>query len=296
MRASRALRVSAPLAFAGLIVLVTAGACDKNSSGADEPGVLADAPAASAESSAGGPTADTAETPAPSADTGAATTTTPATTKPGTAEAAAGSDQDPGENTAEASNSSLGSHESQEKANPKANPKANQKANPKAKTSAKRALPAPIFGKGKSGCGRDPGVGKPIKSFSLKTIKGKTISSANLKGRVVLLNFWGTWCKPCLKELPEFDRLYRRYRKNGLLLLAIATDSDPAPVIALAKQRKLAAKIAIGGEELANSYKSPNFPFSFVVDKKGIIQASYRGFKPECLGQLEQDIRAQLGD
>ncbi len=172
----------------------------------------------------------------------------------------------------------------------------NNNNNKAAKGSAKRALPAPIFGKGKAACGRDPGIGKPIKSFSLKTTKGKTISSANLKGRVVLLNFWGTWCKPCLKELPEFDRLYRRYRKNGLLLLAIATDSDPEPVIALAKERKLAAKIAIGGEELANSYKSPNFPFSFVVDKKGIIRASYRGFKPECLGQLEQDIRAQLAN
>lgn len=167
-------------------------------------------------------------------------------------------------------------------------------AEPTAKPKAKPGLPSPIFGKGDPSCGRDPGVGQPIKSFSLETTTGKTISSAKLKGRVVLLNFWGTWCKPCLKELPEFDRLYRRYRKSGLVLLAIATDSDPEPVKALAKERRLAAKIAVGGEELANSYKSPSFPFSFVVDENGIIQASYRGFKPECLGQLEQDIRGQL--
>lgn len=167
-------------------------------------------------------------------------------------------------------------------------------AEPTAKPKEKPGLPSPIFGKGDPSCGRDPGVGQPIKSFSLETTTGKTISSAKLKGRVVLLNFWGTWCKPCLKELPEFDRLYRRYRKSGLVLLAIATDSDPEPVKALAKERRLAAKIAVGGEELANSYKSPSFPFSFVVDENGIIQASYRGFKPECLGQLEQDIRGQL--
>ncbi|MEZ4380226.1 MAG: TlpA disulfide reductase family protein [Nannocystaceae bacterium] len=163
------------------------------------------------------------------------------------------------------------------------------------KTKEKPALPKPIFGKGDRSCGRDPGVGEKIKPFDLEMINGKRISAARLKGRVVLLNFWGTWCKPCLKELPEFDRLYRRYRQNGLVVLAIATDSDPAPVAAFAKERRLATKIAVGGEDLANSYKSPNFPFSYVVDENGIIQASYRGFKPECMGQLEQDIRGQLG-
>ncbi|MCB9704558.1 MAG: redoxin domain-containing protein [Myxococcales bacterium] len=165
---------------------------------------------------------------------------------------------------------------------------------PPAEKSGPAPLPSPIFGKGNPSCGRDPGVGQPIKSFSLPLTNGKTVTSQNLKGKVVLLNFWGTWCKPCLKELPEFDRLYRRYRKNGLVLLAIATDTETEGVINFAKDRKLAAKIATGGEELANSYKSPNFPFSFVVDENGIIQASYRGFKPECLGQLEQDIRGQL--
>lgn len=161
-----------------------------------------------------------------------------------------------------------------------------------AKTSA--ALPAPIFGKAQAGCGRDPGVGEAVKPFNLKTPAGKDISLQSLRGKVVLLNFWGTWCKPCLKELPEFERLYRRYKKNGLVLLAIATDTDPAPVEAFVRERKLSAKMAIGGEEVANAYKSPNFPFSFVVDPKGTIKASYRGFKPECLGQLEQDLRDEL--
>lgn len=290
MRASRVLRASAPLAFAGLALLAIAAACDKNSSGPDQPGVQPDAPIVSAEQSTSeAPATPVTAEPAAVGDD----TATSAATMPSAAEAApTGSSENKGE-VENAGGSSEGNGQGKQ---PTAQSNNTNNTNKTAKNSTKRALPAPIFGKGKSGCGRDPGIGKPIKSFSLKTTKGKTISSANLKGRVVLLNFWGTWCKPCLKELPEFDRLYRRYRKNGLLLLAIATDSDPEPVLALAKERKLAAKIAIGGEELANSYKSPSFPFSFVVDKKGIIRASYRGFKPECLGQLEQDIRAQLAD
>jgi thiol-disulfide isomerase/thioredoxin len=111
---------------------------------------------------------------------------------------------------------------------------------------------------------------------------------------VLVVNFWGTWCKPCLEELPEFDQIYRRYRKHGMTLLAIATDEDAQAVKDLVTKKKWGAKIAIAGETYAGQYGSAKFPFTFVVDHKGVIQASYRGYKPECLGQLEADIREQL--
>ena len=160
--------------------------------------------------------------------------------------------------------------------------------------SASEPLPAALHTKIDAKCGNDPGVGTAAKPFTLKTPDGKEISLASYRGKVVLLNFWGTWCKPCLKELPEFDRLYRRYRKHGLVLIAIATDTEPAKVQEFATQRKLAAKLALGGEPLADQYESGNFPFSFVIDAKGQIRGSYRGYKPECAGKLEQDIRTEL--
>jgi peroxiredoxin len=165
-------------------------------------------------------------------------------------------------------------------------------ANPPA--AASEALPPALHTKVDARCGRDPGVDTPAKPFNLKTPDGKQIELASYRGKVVLLNFWGTWCKPCLKELPEFDRLYRRYRKHGLVLIAIATDTEPQKVLEFARERKLAAKLALGGEPLADQYESTNFPFSFVIDARGQIRGSYRGYKPECAGKLEQDIRAQL--
>jgi len=275
-------RDSRPVALlASLLLGLTA--CDKGSAAPAEPQEQPQTSTAPDSKAAPGPSAhlelensaaeDPASTVASTPGEGSSPTE-PATAEPATAEP-------------------TGATEPTEPAEP-AEPRPAEPTKPAAKPKTKPGLPAPLFGGGNTSCGRDPGVGQPIKSFSLETTTGKTISSGSLKGRVILLNFWGTWCKPCLKELPEFDRLYRRYRKNGLVLLAIATDSDPEPVKALAKERRLAAKIAVGGEELANSYKSPSFPFSFVVDENGIIQASYRGFKPECLGQLEQDIRKQL--
>jgi len=155
-------------------------------------------------------------------------------------------------------------------------------------------LPKPLHGKVDAKCGRDAGVGEPLKSFSLPNLEGKTITAGTFRGRVQVVNFWGTWCKPCLKELPEFDQLYRRYRKHGMTLLAIATDEDADAVKDTVSKKKLGAKIAIAGEEYAGKYGSPKFPFTFIVDHKGVIRGSYRGYKPECMGKLEADIREQL--
>lgn len=155
-------------------------------------------------------------------------------------------------------------------------------------------LPPALNPKIDASCGNDPGVGTPAKPFALKTPDGKDINLASHRGKVVLLNFWGTWCKPCLKELPEFDRLYRRYRKHGMVLIAIATDTEPEKVLEFASERKLAAKLALGGEPLAEQYASTSFPFSLVIDDKGQIRGSYRGYRPECAGKLEQDLRTAL--
>lgn len=160
--------------------------------------------------------------------------------------------------------------------------------------SATLELPRPVHGETNDKCGKDPGVGEPLKAFNLATPDGKQITKSTYRGRVLLVNFWGTWCKPCLKELPEFSQLYRRYRKFGLTLLAIATDDDGQAVTDTLASKKVAAKVAIGGEDYAGQYGSPKFPFTFVVDHKGIIRASYRGYRPECMGQLEADLREQM--
>ncbi len=156
------------------------------------------------------------------------------------------------------------------------------------------SLPAPLYKKVDSSCGQDPGVGTQVKAMALPTTSGKTIDIKSYRRRVVLLNFWGTWCKPCLKELPEFSRLYRRYRKYGLTLIAVATDEEPEKVDEFIKQRKIAGKILIKGQQLADDYRSPNFPFSYVVAPGGKITGSYRRYRPECMGKLEQDIREEL--
>lgn len=158
----------------------------------------------------------------------------------------------------------------------------------------KQPLPKPSHKLSGPKCQQSFNVGTNVKGFRLPSVKGdKTISPAGYRKRVMLLNFWGTWCKPCLKELPEFDRLYRKYRKHGLTLVAVATDEDPEPVQAFIDKHKLRAKVALEGEEAAGAYNRPNFPFTFVVSK-GKIVAAYEYIDDSCMGDLEQVIRDEL--
>ena len=88
--------------------------------------------------------------------------------------------------------------------------------------------------------------------------------------------------------------MYQRYRAHGLTLVAVATDDDLGKVREFVDSQALAAEVAYQGEALAGQYGARTFPFTFIVDAKGVIRAAYDGFKPECLGQLEQDLRTQL--
>jgi peroxiredoxin len=161
-------------------------------------------------------------------------------------------------------------------------------------TSLGAPLPERLF-EPKTSCRREFDVGAEVRDFALPSVDGdKTISPSGYGGRVVLLNFWGTWCKPCLEELPRFDQLYRRYRGNGLTLVAVATDTDPRPVQDFIAEHELRAKVALSGEDAAGAYDRPNFPFTFVVDGEGEIVAAYEFVDDSCLGDLEGVIRAEL--
>jgi thiol-disulfide isomerase/thioredoxin len=156
-------------------------------------------------------------------------------------------------------------------------------------------LPKAIHKPGNGKCVQKFAVGEKVKPFKLPSLAGdKNISSRGYPNRVVLLNFWALWCKPCLAELPEFDRLYRKYRSHGFTLVAVTTDEDPKPVQAFVDEHKLSAKVALEGEEAASAYDRPQFPFSFVIDGDGTIVASFEYVSDACLGDLEQVIRDSL--
>ena len=131
-------------------------------------------------------------------------------------------------------------------------------------------------------------------SFALPTDHG-TLKLADLKGKVVYLDFWASWCPPCRKSFPWMNEMEQRYGRHGLTVVAINLDKD----------RKLADKflsevpadftIAYDSEgTVADSYHVPGMPSSFIIDRNGKIRSIHVGFHEDDALALEETLRTTL--
>ena len=117
--------------------------------------------------------------------------------------------------------------------------------------------------------------------FSLRNLKGNLEGLDDHSEEVIIVNFWATWCVPCVKEMPSFENLYRRYRSQGLTLLAVSLDKgDPTKVQEFADKHKLSFPILLDTEGVAEKlYPSFSIPFTYVIDKQGRVVARVDGAK-----------------
>ena len=117
--------------------------------------------------------------------------------------------------------------------------------------------------------------------FSLRNLKGNMEGLDDHLGKVIVVNFWATWCVPCVKEMPSFENLYRRYRSQGLTLLAVSLDKgDSSKVQEFADKHKLSFPILLDTEGVAEKlYPSFSIPFTYVIDKQGRVVARVDGAK-----------------
>jgi peroxiredoxin len=109
------------------------------------------------------------------------------------------------------------------------------------------------------------------KEFRLLTPEKGQISLSDLKGKVVFLNFWATWCKPCEEEMPAMERLHRRFKDKGLVVLAISEDTDGASVVGpYLKKHGLTFPVGLDPKmAVAGQYGVWAVPSTFIIDKSG---------------------------
>jgi len=130
-------------------------------------------------------------------------------------------------------------------------------------------------------------IGTKAAEFSLINLVGEEVTSAQFQGKVVLLNFWATWCGPCRFEIPDFIKIYKKYQKSGLEIVGIAVSSGSAVQI-----QKFVDKWGINypvltGDEkylqdLANKYGGIfGIPTTFLIDRKGVIREKWIGARTE---------------
>lgn len=126
--------------------------------------------------------------------------------------------------------------------------------------------------------GRPGTVDSAATGFSLQDLDGKPLDLANYRGKVVLLNFWATWCTPCRAEIPQFVDYQNKYGPQGLQLIGISMDDDAKPVREFYQQFKMNYPVAIGNANLAESYGGVlGLPVTFLIGRDGRIAAKYVG-------------------
>ena len=139
---------------------------------------------------------------------------------------------------------------------------------------------------------RDP---KPAPSFTVTTIDGKTISMDSLRGKVVLLNFWATWCPPCRAEIPDLVALQNKYA-DKLVILGISEDEGSTDAVRrFAEQFKINYPIAMTTAEIQKAFPGVNgLPTTFVVDPQGRMVQKHVGLLNAALTELETRSLAGL--
>jgi peroxiredoxin len=117
--------------------------------------------------------------------------------------------------------------------------------------------------------------------FSVPTPGGEKFRLSEQRGKVVMINFWATWCPPCLEEMPAMERLYREQKDRGFTLIAVSVDTDPKVVAPFVRAHKLSFPIGLDPSmSLANTYAVRALPSSFVVGRDGNLAALALGPRP----------------
>jgi len=110
--------------------------------------------------------------------------------------------------------------------------------------------------------------------FTLQDLAGKSHTLSDLKGRVVMVNIWATWCGPCKREIPSLVRLYQSRREKGLEILALSVDrTSPERVASFADRYQMNFPVLLNPRgDVGNKYWARSIPSTFLVDKKGVIR------------------------
>ncbi|MHB1176367.1 MAG: peroxiredoxin family protein [Sulfuriferula sp.] len=139
-------------------------------------------------------------------------------------------------------------------------------------------------------------VGTAAPAFTVKMLDGRVLSLASLQGKVVVLNFWATWCPPCQAEMPVLEQYYRQYQKEGLEIIAVSMDGlgDEAKVRAVATAYTYPVGL-ISDARMEAYGRIWRLPLTFVIDRTGVLRKTdWSGEQPITASSLDEFVLPYL--
>jgi peroxiredoxin len=134
----------------------------------------------------------------------------------------------------------------------------------------------------------------PAPAWKLKDVDGKVVTSDEFRGKVVVLDFWATWCPPCRTEIPGYILLQKKYQADGLVVVGVSLDTDgTGPVKKFMKELGINYPIVMGDDAIVTAF-SPieGYPTTFIIDRDGQIRNKKLGKKPTA--DFEKELLAVL--
>ena len=131
--------------------------------------------------------------------------------------------------------------------------------------------------------------------FALPSRTGEVVSLDKLKGQVVMLNFWASWCGPCRTEMPLLDQMHKRYSSLGFTLIGVNVEQNSADAEKWLAQTPVTFPVLFDKEnKVSKMYDVNAMPSTVFIDRKGNVRALHRGYKPGDEGEYLNQIRALL--
>ena len=140
------------------------------------------------------------------------------------------------------------------------------------------------------------GEKRPAPAFDLPDINGGKVSLASLKGKVVVLDFWATWCGPCIREIPEYAEFWRKNQLRGIEVVGVVLDSgEPQEIQDFIREYRIPYRQILGDDKIKSEYGADQgYPTTFVIDREGLIRWKGLGSPPSKFKKLQESVDAAL--
>jgi len=138
-------------------------------------------------------------------------------------------------------------------------------------------------------------IGRPAPEFELPDLSGRAVSLAQYQGKIVLIDFWATWCGPCRLSMPLLEDLQREY-SSELVLLAVNLQEPLEEVRHYVEMRRIRSRVLLDEEgRVGATYGSDSIPMQVLIDQRGIVRDIQMGFSPNMGARLRGEVRKLLG-